>query len=143
MAQLRRKTILDCRICGSGNLEKVIHFEKMPFTDEFISSEKIGTEFLGDIDISVCTNCGCTQNIHDTDMAAYYFEYTYSVQSSGFAIKFMNNLAVRIKHKFFENKNQPSILEIGSGTGEQLLEFQKLGFKVLGVEPSGKLSEFA
>ncbi len=58
----------------------------MPFTDEFISSDQLGTEFLSDIDIAVCKQCACAQNINDTDMGAYYQDYTYSVQSSGFAL---------------------------------------------------------
>jgi SAM-dependent methyltransferase len=34
-------------------------------------------------------------------------------------------------------------LEIGSGSGEQLNEFKKLGYEVLGIEPSEKLSKYA
>ncbi len=115
----------------------------MPLTDEFISNEKIGKEFLGDIEIGICSTCGCSQNLNDTDMDVYYNDYTYSVQSSGFAIQFMKSLALKVKNKFFKKIRSPRVIEIGSGTGEQLLEFKKLGFEVLGVEPSKKLVEHA
>ncbi len=139
----KQNKINSCRICSGSELQSVIRLPQMPLTDEFISSERIGKEFIGDIEIAVCTSCGCSQNMNDTDMDDYYNEYTYSVQSSGFAIQFMRILATRIKQKYFANLKSPKVIEIGSGTGEQLLEFKKLGFEVLGVEPSEKLVDYA
>jgi SAM-dependent methyltransferase len=132
-----------CRICNSKDLQTVILLKQMPLTDEFIPKENIGKEFLADIEIAICKSCGCSQNLNNTDMDEYYNEYTYSVQSSGFAIQFMKTLAERVKEKFFTSISNPKVIEIGSGTGEQLLEFKKLGFEVLGVEPSKKLVDYA
>ncbi|HNR19822.1 MAG TPA: methyltransferase domain-containing protein [Bacteroidia bacterium] len=139
----KQNKISTCRICNSMELQTVILLPQMPLTDEFITKENIGKEFLGDIQIAVCGNCGCSQNLNDTDMDDYYNEYTYSVQSSGFAIQFMKTLAERVKSNFFKSVSSPKVIEIGSGTGEQLLEFKKLGFEVLGVEPSKKLVDYA
>lgn len=139
----KQNKIYSCRICGGKNLETVISLPRMPLTDEFVTEPNIGKEFIGDIEIAVCTSCGCSQNMNDTDMNEYYNEYTYSVQSSGFAIQFMKTLARRLKDKYFSDSPSPRVIEIGSGTGEQLLEFKKLGFEVLGVEPSEKLVEYA
>jgi SAM-dependent methyltransferase len=135
--------INQCRICSSNDLQRMILLKQMPLTDEFIGKADIGKEFLGDIEIAFCNNCGCSQNMNNTDMDDYYNEYTYSVQSSGFAIQFMRTLAERVKEKYFRNEKSPKVIEIGSGTGEQLLEFKKLGFEVLGVEPSDKLVKYA
>lgn len=139
----KQTKISACRICGGSQLQSVINLPQMPLTDEFVTADRIGKEFTGDIEIAVCTSCGCSQNMNDTDMDEYYNEYTYSVQSSGFAIQFMNTLAARIKQRYFSAKATPKVIEIGSGTGEQLLEFKKLGFEVLGVEPSEKLVDYA
>ncbi|MCW3093055.1 MAG: methyltransferase [Ferruginibacter sp.] len=135
--------IYNCRICNATEMEVVILLKQMPFTDEFISKQDIGNEFLADIEISICKVCGCTQNVNNTDMDDYYNEYTYSVQSSGFAIQFMGTLAERVKERYFRANSAPKVVEIGSGTGEQLLEFKKLGCEVLGIEPSEKLAEYA
>lgn len=140
---LKQNKINNCRICNAIDLQTVILLNQMPLTDEFISKENIGREFLADIEIAVCKNCGCSQNVNNTDMDDYYNEYTYSVQSSGFAIHFMRTLAERVKQKYFPSNIVPKVIEIGSGTGEQLLEFKKLGFEVLGVEPSEKLANYA
>ncbi len=138
-----KKSISVCRICNSQNLQNIITLPKMPLTDEFVTSADKGKEYLGDIEIAVCESCGCAQNRNDTAMQDYYNEYTYSVQSSGFAIRFMASLAKTIKEKYYKSIPNPVIIEIGSGSGEQLLEFKKLGFRVLGIEPSEKLVKYA
>jgi SAM-dependent methyltransferase len=143
MSNVVANKIVSCRICSSSSIEEVLRLQDMPFTDEFISLKNSGNEYLSNIEIGICNSCGSVQNLNDTDMDNYYNDYTYSVQSSGFAMSFMNSLAKKIKHNFCSDVVNPTILEIGSGSGEQLLEFQKLGFKVLGIEPSEKLSEFA
>ena len=135
--------INNCRICGSSELLKIISLPRMPFTDEFVKKNQIGTEFLSDVEIGICKSCGSTQNLNNTDMDDYYQDYTYTVQSSGFAMKFMSTLAEKIKTNFFKNSKNPKILEIGSGSGEQLKEFKKRNFKVVGIEPSKKLSDYA
>jgi len=140
---VKQEKITNCRLCSSDILKKVLTLKNMPFTDEFVTYKNIGKEFLSDIEIGVCMACGSTQNLNNTDMTDYYFDYTYSVQSSSFATNFMRTLAQRIKDHYFKQTPSPIILEIGSGSGEQLLEFKKLGFEILGIEPSDKLSKYA
>ena len=134
-----------CRLCGGSNLHEVVVLKSMPFTDEFVKKENIGKEYLNDIEIGVCSDCGITQNINDTDMANYYNDYEYSVGGSRKANKFMKILADRTKDTFFEDTSSlvPTVLEIGSGSGEQLEMFKSSGFCVIGVEPSEPLSKVA
>jgi SAM-dependent methyltransferase len=117
----------------------------MPFTDEFIKKENVGKEYLSDIEISVCSFCGITQNVNDTDMDNYYNDYEYSVGGSAKAKKFMAVLADRTKDSFFNvaSDSVPKVLEIGSGSGEQLEMYRNSGFSVIGVEPSKLLSRIA
>jgi ubiquinone/menaquinone biosynthesis C-methylase UbiE len=140
---VKRESISQCRICKDSNLKKIITLPKMPFTDQFLKHEELRSEFLADIEIAVCRTCGSTQNINNTDMGDYYFDYTYTVQSSNFAVNFMRTLATRIKKNYLNNIKNPKIIDIGSGSGEQLLEFKNLGFDVLGIDPSEKLSKYA
>jgi SAM-dependent methyltransferase len=139
----KTQKINTCRICNSQDLQTVFLLPKMPFTDEFLKLEQLGKEYLEDIEIGICKDCGSVQNLKNTDMSDYYNEYTYSVQSSGFAMNFMSLLASKIKQKYFADKKKPTVMEIGSGSGEQLLEFKKNGFNILGIEPSEKLSNYA
>ena len=132
-----------CRICNSKNLKKILHLKDMPLTDEFVKKKDIGKEFLHDINIYICEDCFVVQTQHDVDVDRYYLDYQYSVAHSQKANKFMKKLAKNIKTKYFNKSSNKSVLEIGSGDGKQLAEFKKLGFKVLGYEPSKKLSEIA
>jgi SAM-dependent methyltransferase len=143
MQDLKSKKISNCRVCSSQSLSNVITLDKMPFTDEFITDDKIGHEYLADIEIGICANCGSVQNLNNTDMDDYYSEYTYTVQSSNFAMSFMKKLSENIKNYYFSKNKSPKVLEIGSGSGEQLMEFKTLGFDVIGIEPSIKLSDYA
>jgi SAM-dependent methyltransferase len=139
---INQTKIRACRICGGQNLNEIITLNDMPFTDEFIPTGVEKREFLGPITISICNSCGSSQNIRNTEMVDYYGDYTYTVQSSKFAMKFMEEIAKRVINYSHEIKVNKA-LEIGSGSGEQLLFFKRLGVEVLGVEPSLKLSDYA
>ncbi len=133
----------NCRVCNGKNLVKVINLKKMPFTDEFITFKNIGKEFLHDINVFLCNDCNVVQTQHDVEVKKYYLDYQYSVAHSNIANKFMYLLANNIQNLYFKNTKKKSILEIGSGDGKQLSEFKKLGFEVLGYEPSKILSDIA
>ena len=143
MSKVTQKKINHCRICEAINLETILLLPNMPFTDQFVAEQDLNGEFLGNIEIGICQKCGSVQNLNDTDMTDYYNDYTYTVQSSLFAMNFMRKLAEKIKENYFPNQDKISVLEIGSGSGEQLMEFKKLGADVLGIEPSAKLSDYA
>ena len=135
--------LTNCRVCNGKDLLKIINLKKMPFTDEFITFENRGKEFLHDINVYLCKDCHVVQTQHDVEVNKYYLDYQYSVAHSNIANKFMYLLAKNIKKKYFKNIEKTSILEIGSGDGKQLSEFKKLGFEVLGYEPSKTLSNIA
>jgi SAM-dependent methyltransferase len=132
-----------CRVCSSKNVKSFLNLPNMPFTDDFVSNENLGQEFCADINIYVCLDCFATQTQHDVDVADYYQNYQYSVGSSRFATTFMSNLATVCIENYFKQVPKPRVLEIGSGDGEQLIFFKKLGCDVLGYEPSSYLVEFA
>lgn len=139
---IKQETIKRCRICRESNLKEIITLNEMPFTDEFILRNENRKEFLGPITICICNSCGSSQNIRNTEMEDYYGDYTYTVQSSKFAMNFMKRLADEVI-SYPSGLKIDKALEIGSGSGEQLLYFKNRGINVLGVEPSFKLSEYA
>ncbi len=141
--KILQNEIKDCRICGSTSLESILLLPNMPLADQFITKQDLGKEFLKNIDIGICNTCGSVQNLNDTDMDDYYNDYSHTAQSSPFAMNFMRKLAKQTKENYFSNDDKISVLEIGSSSGEQLMEFKKLGADVLGIEPSAKLSHYA
>jgi SAM-dependent methyltransferase len=136
--------IENCRFCNKNNLKEVLILKDMPFTDEFIVLNEKKNEYIADVKIGICNDCGIVQNLYNTNMDDYYNGYAYSVGSSGFALQFMEKLANKIKDTYLTSKNQKLYaLEIGSGSGEQLKAFKNLGFEVIGIEPSKYLSDYS
>jgi ubiquinone/menaquinone biosynthesis C-methylase UbiE len=115
----------------------------MPFTDDFVTPQRLGQEFREDIDVFICTDCLTAQTQHDVDVGEYYEDYQYSVGGSGKAAAFMRLLAQNLQEKYYPGQTGKKVLEVGSGDGEQLLAFKNTGCDVLGYEPSSVLCQVA
>jgi SAM-dependent methyltransferase len=115
----------------------------MPFTDDFITPEALGSEFRADIDVFICTSCLSAQTQHDVDVGDYYEDYQYSVGGSSTASRFMRILAENTVARFPASSASRKVLEVGSGDGEQLVAFKNTGCRVLGYEPSSVLCKVA
>lgn len=132
-----------CRVCNSDNIEVFLTLNNMPFTDDFITKENIGKEFKYDINVYRCNECNTVQTQHDVAVDEYYEDYQYSVGDSTFASSFMHKIAAKLINTYFPNETNVKVLEVGSGDGEQLVPFKKVGCNVLGFEPSTTLIEVA
>lgn len=111
-------------------------------TDNLVTKEKIGQEFLETIDIYFCEDCKVVQTQHDVEVYEYYNEYLYTVSMSPLAREFMKILA-EIVYRKYNYRLDDTVIEIGSGDGFQLSCFKKLGVKVLGIEPSSVLVDIS
>lgn len=136
-----------CRACQSANLKGIVFLENMPLTDDFISIEnQARKEYLKDINIFECQQCKLVQNPADFDHEGYYQDYQYSSGHSPFVQNFMLRYAEVVCeiYKKINGKLPGSVLEIGSGDGEQLKQFKLLSVRtVLGIEPSEYLAQVA
>lgn len=132
-----------CRLCGSTSLQRFLHLPEMPFTDDFISPDALGSEFRADINVFICTSCLSAQTQHDVDVGDYYEDYQYSVGGSSTASRFMRILAENTVARFPASSDSRKVLEVGSGDGEQLVAFKNTGCRVLGYEPSSVLCKVA
>lgn len=115
----------------------------MPLTDDFIPTERVGGEYLGDINVFVCEDCLSAQTQHNVDMGDYYEDYQYAVGASPTASRFMRLLAENLLGKYRSGDSGVKVLEVGSGDGGQLIAFKELGCEVLGYEPSSSLARIA
>jgi SAM-dependent methyltransferase len=136
-----------CRICNYQLHKKIFHISDMPLTDDFIEvSGQTKKEYIRDIKIYHCGNCGINQNPDDFNHESYYQDYQYSTGHSEFTKRFMTAYAAATFEAFERTNNRAarSVLEVGSGDGQQLLSFKSLGVDILlGVEPSEYLAKIA
>lgn len=137
----------NCRVCNSQLHKIIFHISDMPLTDDLIElSRQTKVEYISDIKIFHCDNCGIKQNPHDFNHETYYQDYKYSTGHSEFTKRFMTAYATAIFEAFEKTNNRAahSVLEVGCGDGQQLLAFKSLGVDVLlGVEPSKHLAQIA
>lgn len=80
---------------------------------------------------------------HKTDSNERYnlYDYSYTSSNSKFARNHWDNYAKNTVNK--TTINQGKILEIGSNDGYLSNQYQKLGFEVLGVDPSKYIAKIA
>ena len=137
-----RKNI--CRFCESKLDKELVLLKSMPLTDEFVKKDLDQKEYIEDIHIFQCSFCGLVQNPADMNYSQYYQEYNYSSGHSKFTKLFMSEYAkVSInEYKNVSGVGVQSVLEVGSGDGEQLKCFLEMGVNsVLGIEPSAFLAK--
>jgi SAM-dependent methyltransferase len=134
--EIRRRE--SCRVCGGSDVPFFLDLGPAPFTDDFVTPENAGREFVAPLQVAVCRSCWTAQTRHDVEVGEYYRDYNYTVAASGFAQRFMERLAEETLRRYGFGDGA-SVLEIGSGDGAQLAHFQRLGARVLGFEPSAEL----
>ena len=136
-----------CRVCGNKLTERVILLADMPLTDDFVSaSNPERNEYIRDIGIYQCGRCGIVQNPDNFNHESYYQDYQYTSSHSDYAKRFMEAYAAEVFDVFssISGRTAESVLEIGSGDGQQLEQFLLLGVRQLkGVEPSTYLADIA
>lgn len=126
-----------CRLCGSRDVAEFLDLGEAPFTDDFVAPEDRGQEFVAPLRVAVCRGCWTAQTQHDVEVDEYYRDYNYSVAASPFAQRFMARLAEETMRRYGFGPGA-RVLEVGSGDGAQLAQFQALGARVLGFEPSAE-----
>jgi len=131
-----------CRLCAGQRLQRFLHLPDMPLTDELVRLERCGQEVRADIDVYFCETCKGVQTLHDIELAEYYRDYRYTVSGSAAAKRFMSRLAEETFRRFGFGPGD-HVIEVGSGDGFQLSCFQKLGARVLGIEPAAHLAAIA
>lgn len=138
---------IKCRICNNNLNEKIFHILDMPLTDDFVEITNLDkVEYVHDISIYRCGSCGVTQNPNDFDHETYYQDYQYSTGHSKFTKRFMSSYAESTFEAFKKTngRNARSVIEVGSGDGQQLIAFKPLGAEILiGIEPSEYLAKIA
>ena len=126
-----------CLICGSKDLYQFLDLGKTPLADSFLSKKELNKkELYFPLSIHVCENCNHIQ-ILDAVHPRLLFPEEYALFSSGgpSMVKHFEDYAKEV-HERFENIKNKFVIEIASNDGALLVPMKKLGFKVLGIEPT-------
>jgi len=131
----------ECRICKSGDLDKVLNMPANPFGDEYIPGDRLcqpQNEYP--LDLYCCKSCGLLQIIDIVNPANLYLDYLYESKTSLELKKHFDQYAENIQKKWGLSKGA-LVVEIGCNDGMLLRALKNSGLKVIGVDPAKRFIE--
>jgi len=135
--------ITACRACGEENLESLMNFGHLPLANRYLLSPD-DKDIFAPLEVVLCQNCCCVQLRHTVDPKILFGEYLYASSTSGSLSEHFKDYAQETVDKLgFKPGDEPFIVGIGGNDGCLEREYQRLGFKVLNVEPSDTMSKLS
>src|SRR5262245_22782852 len=135
----------DCLLCRSQSLSEVIDLGMHPMADTFVPASRLSEpDRLYPLIVDLCEQCGQLQLRTVTSPAERYAEVDYSYTSS--------NSATSRRHwtEYAEEVSRETgltagdvVVEVGSNDGFLCGEFERRGYRALGVDPSPAMAELA
>lgn len=132
-----------CRVCDSKSLEPVVDLGEQPWCNHFLTAAEVGHEPKYPLRLVYCMDCTTAQLDYTVKKEIMFGDHTYLSGITTSLNQHFENVAVDINERFCAAKKEKSVLDIGSNDGTQLKHFQKLGFRVLGVESSKRIAAMA
>ena len=134
-----------CLSCKSPDLREIVNLGMHPMADTFIPADRLDEgDRVYPLICDLCGQCGQVQLRTVTNPAERYAEYDYSYTSSNSRtsqnhwLEYAASVAGMIGLQRGE-----AVLEIGSNDGFLTEQFQKLGCRCLGVDPSPAMARLA
>lgn len=134
-----------CLVCDSKEIDEIIDLGSHPFADTFIpESRKSEADKVYPLVCTLCLNCGHVQTKYSTDPNGRYsqIDYSYTSSNSNFSRTHWDSYAKEISQELNLSKDA-TIIEVGSNDGYLSEQFNKAGYKSIGVDPSPYMVELA
>lgn len=142
VAEMESKAVV-CRVCDSSDLVPVVDLGMQPWCNNFLNAEDVGKEPFYPLRLVYCRQCSTSQLDFTVKKEIMFGDHTYLSGVTKSLSNHFEAVAREVDERFFADREQKSVLDIGSNDGTQLKHFQALGFDVLGVESSKKTAEIA
>lgn len=127
---------MQCRVCDSTDLTLVVDLGNQPWCNHFLHASEVGKEPFYPLRLVYCNRCQTSQLDYTVKKEIMFGDHTYLSGVTKSLDAHFAEVAEQVDARFFKNKKNKSILDIGSNDGTQLKHFQRLGYEVLGVESS-------
>jgi SAM-dependent methyltransferase len=134
---------MNCRVCDSTDLELVVDLGHQPWCNHFLRKEEIGREPFYPLHLLCCRACKTSQLDYTVKKEIMFGDHTYLSGVTKSLSEHFRSVAVEVDQRFFNDKKEKAILDIGSNDGTQLKHYQGLGWEVLGVESSKTTARLA
>lgn len=130
-----------CRLCDSTDLELGCRIHGTPVAEKYGKTrEEACAVPVSPLDLYRCRDCGHVQLLDLVDASFLFDEhYTYRSGQTEAIIKHFKEYAATAWEKWGLQRGD-LVVEIGSNDGTLLKEFQKLGARVVGVDPASTIA---
>ena len=129
--------LFKCQICNSSSLHKIISLGKISPCDSLLKKKDLSKKRSKyPLNLIRCKDCGLVQIDYVVNpKELFHKNYPYR---SGITKDLRNNLEKISKNvtKNLKKRSNKLVIDIGSNDGSILKGFKKIGFKVLGIEPT-------
>ena len=131
-----------CRVCGEKELEVILDLGNQPWCNDYKKITEIKNEIIKyPLRACFCNKCSTFQIDENVSPSIMYGDHTYRTASNKSMTKHFDEIAEKVNCYFTERKGL--VMDIGSNDGTLLKSYKKLGWKVLGIEPSKNTAEEA
>jgi SAM-dependent methyltransferase len=134
---------MQCRVCDGENLSLVVDLKDQPWGNHFLKPEEIGSEPFYPLRVVYCSDCQTAQLDTTVKKEVMFSDHTYLSGVTKSLSDHFQKVASDVDGRFFKNRQQKAVLDIGSNDGTALAHFQTLGYDVLGVESSKRVAQLA
>ncbi|SDU21387.1 Methyltransferase domain-containing protein [Verrucomicrobium sp. GAS474] len=132
-----------CRVCDSTNLEPVIDLGEQPWCNHFLTAEQVGKEPFYPLRVVFCKACSTAQLDYTVKKEIMFADHTYLSGMTKTLSDHFAHIAQEVDDRFFKDRKEKAILDIGSNDGTQIGHYKALGYAVQGVESSTMPAEIA
>jgi hypothetical protein len=132
-----------CRACGGSDLDAVLDLGRQPLANAFLRHPaEFAVEARFPLVLSCCGDCGLVQLVDVIDPGVLFDHYLY-VTGTSETIAAHNEAHAATVAALLHLGPDDLVVEAASNDGSLLSCYQRLGVRVLGVEPAANIAQMA
>lgn len=136
----RSKSQTRCRICDSTSLFQYLDLGRTPLANSYLKQEDLSVpEFLEELALQVCTNCGLSQLTKVVHPDLMFKNYLYVSSTTETFRNHCTEMSTTLTSRA-HCKRGDLVLDIASNDGCLLSKFRQIGMNVIGVDPAVNLA---
>jgi SAM-dependent methyltransferase len=126
-----------CRFCEGENLLEILDFGNVPLAGAFIEQTDIAHEKYYPLEIYYCQDCFLVQvgNVISVDIL-FREKYFFFSSAIGTLVEHFKDFAKEICIEYLNEKEEPTVLEIGCNDGVLIKPLSSMEIFSIGVDPA-------